>query len=170
MRIVHGTSAAARRSLRLLPESRSILVARMNGDSPWIFPSPVKPGAHITKVNNAHARVLEDTGLNFVIYDFRHTAATRWAERGMPLATLSKILGHSNLRSVMKYVHPSQEHMDEALLRFGGSENPAVLAMPNPVGIRSVTSVKKGDSAGLSVNEHEGSAPLQLIENKGQIQ
>ena len=122
MRIVEGKSVAARRTLKLLPESRSILAARMSGDSAWIFPSPVKPGAHVTKLNGAHARVLEDTGLRFVIYDFRHTAATRWAERGMPLATLAKILGHSNLRSVMKYIHPSQDHMDEAMRRFGGGE------------------------------------------------
>lgn len=65
----------------------------MNGDSPWIFPSPVKPGFPVTKLNNTHARILEKTGLNFVIYDFRHTAATRWAERGMPLATLARSWG-----------------------------------------------------------------------------
>lgn len=162
MRIVNGKSAAARRTLKLLPESRSILAARMHGVSPWIFPSPVKPGSHVTKLNNAHARILEDTELNFVIYDFRHTAATRWAERGMPLATLAKILGHSNLRSVMRYVHPSQDHMDEALLRFGGTEN--------PVGIRSVTSVKKADSAVSSVSEDEVSSGPHPTDSSGQIQ
>ena len=62
----------------------------------------------------------------------------------------------------MKYVHPSQEHMDEALLWFGGSEN--------PVGMRSVTNVKKGDSAGLNVNEREVSRKAHPIENKGRIQ
>jgi integrase len=162
MRIVQGKSAAARRCLRLLPESRSILAARMQGESAWVFPSPVKPGSHATKLNNAHARVLKDTGLSFVMYDFRHTAATRWAERGMPLATLAKILGHSNLRSVMKYVHPSQEHMDEALLRFGGSDY--------EVGLRSVTSAKKGDLTGSSVIDREPVASLHPTEGKGQIQ
>ena len=122
MRIPQGTSTAARRSLKLLPENRSILAARMQSESPWIFPSDKRPGQHLTKLNNSHARALEDTGLQFVIYDFRHTAATRWAEHGMPLAKLAKILGHSSLRSVMKYVHPSQEHMDEAMLRFGEPE------------------------------------------------
>jgi integrase len=134
----------------------------MQGESLWIFPSPVKPGSHATKLNNAHARVLKDTGLSFVMYDFRHTAATRWGERGMPLATLAKILGHSNLRSVMKYVHPSQEHMDEALLRFGGSDY--------EVGLRSVTSAKKGDLTGLSGAERESAPGPHLAENGGKIQ
>lgn len=39
MRIAAGT--AARRTLKLMPESRSILAARTSGDSRWIFPSPV---------------------------------------------------------------------------------------------------------------------------------
>jgi Site-specific recombinase XerD len=162
LRIPQGKSTAARRSLKLLPESRSILARRMEGESPWIFPSEVKLGQHITKLNNAHQRVLEDTGLRFVLYDFRHTAATRWAERGMPLATLAKILGHSNLRSVMKYVHPSQEHMDEAMLRFGEPEK--------KVTFRSSSSVEKGDLGGSGGMEGETAARLQLTDKKGKIQ
>ena len=160
MRITAGKSTAARRTLKSMPESQSILAARTSGDSRWILPSPVKPGAHATKLNNAHARVLADTGLKFVLYDFRHTAATRWAERGMPLSTLAKILGHANLRSVMKYVHPSQEHMDDALLRFGGSE----------VGMWSVPSVKTGESAGSEGNEREGFVNPEVIDNERKIQ
>ncbi len=168
MRVVAGKTAAARRTLKLLPESRSILAGRLAGESPWVFPSSVKPGCHATKLNNAHARVLKDTGLSFVIYDFRHTAATRWAERGMPLATLAKILGHSSLRSVMKYVHPSQEHMDEAMLRFGTPEQIPVEMLQ--VGFRSVSCVKNRDSAGLNVNEREASTGLYAVETKPQVQ
>ena len=62
----------------------------------------------------------------------------------------------------MKYVHPSQEHMDEALLRFGEPES--------QVGFRSVTGAKKGDLAGLGVMEREAAASLNLTEGKGQIQ
>jgi len=52
-----------------------------------------------------------------VPYDLRHTFATRAAERGMPIPTLAAVLGHANLRSVMKYVHISQEHMDREMAR-----------------------------------------------------
>ena len=62
--------------------------------------------------------VLKETGLSFVLYDLRHTFATRAAEGGMQLATLAAILGHGNLRSVMKYVHISQEHMDREMMRL----------------------------------------------------
>ena len=36
----------------------------------------------------------------------------------MPVATLAKILGHADLRSVMKYVHVRQEAQDRAMAAF----------------------------------------------------
>ena len=84
----------------------------------WLFEGK-KGGTHLTDIQNAHSKVLAATQLAFVVYDFRHAAATRWAERGMDIATLAKVLGHANLRSVMRYVHISQEHMDRAILRYG---------------------------------------------------
>ena len=41
---------------------------------------------------------------------------------GELLATLAAILGHSNLRSIMRYVHPTQEHQRAAMHRFGVEE------------------------------------------------
>jgi integrase len=59
-----------------------------------------------------------DERFEFVIYDFRHTFATRAAEAGMPIATLAAILGHADLGSVMKYVHIRQEAQDRAMTEF----------------------------------------------------
>jgi hypothetical protein len=60
----------------------------------------------------------EASRLAFVLYDFRHTFATRAAESGMPVATLAAILGHADLRSVVKYVHVRQEAQDQAMEQF----------------------------------------------------
>jgi hypothetical protein len=57
-------------------------------------------------------------------------------------------------------VHPSQEHMDDTLLRFGGSE----------VGMWSVTSVKRGESAGSEGNGREGFVNQEVIDAKRKIQ
>ena len=83
----------------------------------YVFPGKA-PGSHLTKLNGSHNKVLKATGLRFVLYDLRHTFATRMAEAGMPLATLAAILGHSNLRSIMKYVHPSEADQHAAMLRY----------------------------------------------------
>ena len=53
-----------------------------------------------------------------VLYDLRHTFATRAAQQGMPLPTLASVLGHSSLRQIQKYVHPTQEHQQSEMDRI----------------------------------------------------
>ena len=118
LQIQSGKSAAARRVLDLTPESRGILAGRMSGAATWIFRAPRKPGHHISRLNNAHDRVCAKTGLSFVLYDLRHTFATRMAEAGIDLATLAAILGHRSIRIVQRYVHPTAEHKKRAMLRY----------------------------------------------------
>lgn len=123
IRIQRGKSAAARRILDLTAESRSILARRMAGKSPWLFPSKRKPGQHIRRLNSAHDRLCaialkSGIAINWVIYDFRHTFATRMAQAGVDLATLAAILGHNSIRIVQKYVHPTAEHKRAAMARY----------------------------------------------------
>jgi len=123
LHIRQGKSSAARRTLDLTSESRQILARRMSGNSLWIFPSPRNPGHHITRLNGAHDRLCEKAlvagvVLKLVLYDFRHTFATRLAQAGIDLATLAAILGHSSIRTVQRYVHPTAEHKRNAMLRY----------------------------------------------------
>ena len=123
MRIRNGKSAAAKRTLDLTSESRQIFARRIGGLSPWIFPSKRSPGQPVSRLNGAHDRVcataLQDgICLAFVLYDFRHTFATRMAQAGIDLATLAAILGHSSIRIVQRYVHPTAEHKRSAMLRY----------------------------------------------------
>lgn len=53
-----------------------------------------------------------------MIYDFRHTFATRMAEAGIDLATLAAILGHNSIRMVQKYVHITAQHKRAAMVRY----------------------------------------------------
>ena len=119
MKITRGKSSAARRSLRLLPESMEILRKRLSKHNTWVFPSPRYFGRHITKLNRQHEKVCQSIGLDIVIYDFRHTWATRMAMNGCPLPMLAKLMGHSNLRSVMRYVHIDEESTADAMERYG---------------------------------------------------
>ena len=122
MKIAGGKTRAARRTLDLCDESVELLAARMDGDSPWIFPSDRTKGRPIGKLQGPHDLVCRETGLSFVIYDLRHTFATRMVEAGVDVPTLAAILGHNGLRTIYRYVHPSDEHKKTAMAKFDAAQ------------------------------------------------
>jgi len=89
-------------------ESCGILRKRIEGDGEWLFPSQLYPGRPLLKVNKAHDTACAKSGVSFVIYDLRHTFATRVAPLVDPI-TPASIMGHANLRTIMRYVHPQAE-------------------------------------------------------------
>ena len=124
MLIVAGKTKAARRTLNLTDESCALLLPRLgSGDTQWVFPSDRRPGRPISKLQAPHDRVCREAEVSFVIYDLRHTFATRMVESGANLPTLAAILGHSNLRTISRYVHPSAESQREAMEKYEAAQN-----------------------------------------------
>jgi integrase len=123
MSVVDGKSKAAVRRLKLTAESRTILRRRLSTPGPFVFGSPRNCGTHRGPTWRVHYKVLEATegrpdAMDFVVYDFRHTFATRAVLDGMPLPVLAKVLGHSNLKSIEKYIHISEDQADAEMDRI----------------------------------------------------
>ena len=118
IRITKSKTKKGLRCLKLTAESWQILARRMGGESKWIFPSTRRPGKHITKLNCPHDRALAKLDMNFVLYDLRHTFATRMIEAGIELPTLKDIMGHKDIRTTMRYVHVTREHQHRAMEKF----------------------------------------------------
>lgn len=53
-------------------------------------------------------------------HDLRHTAATRMIESGASIVAVSRILGHSDLKTTMRYAHPEDSLKDavESLTKY----------------------------------------------------
>lgn len=118
-----GKTRAARRTLPLVAEAAAILERRLaetsdGGPDGWLFPSPRRHGEHIVKLNAQHDEACRRAGVSFRLYDLRHTFATRLAESGCDINTLAAILGHSGLRMLTRYVHPTEQHRAEAMRRL----------------------------------------------------
>ncbi len=119
---VHSKSRAGKRVLYLTPGCVEILAARMQTPGPWLFPSERYQGNHITKLTNSHDRACREAGVSFVLYDLRHTFGTRQAtEMKTDPFTLAAMMGHANLRTIMKYVHPEQSAQKEAMERYAAA-------------------------------------------------
>lgn len=154
--VARGKTQAARRLLALVPEAIAILQRRMASPGRFIFTGRV---GSVKRVNGAHDRLLlkhnapKDSApqkdespnlqLHFVLYDLRHTFATRMAEAGCPLPILAAILGHANLRTIHRYVHVRPAIQQEAMLLFASKIGPS--AMRNTGDLGGTGGMMKGD-------------------------
>jgi integrase len=118
LRIEGGKTRAARRLLDLTAKSVAILETRAQTPGPWLFPSDRRPGQHITKLQATHDRVCLEAGVCFVLYDLRHTWATRMIAAGNDVPTVASIMGHSGLRTIYRYVHPTAGAKKLAMERY----------------------------------------------------
>jgi integrase len=81
----------------------------------------VKPLREIKNGFNAACRRAGIQGFRF--HDLRHTAATRMIESGAGILAVSKILGHSDIKTTMRYTHPEDSLKDalESLAKFSNT-------------------------------------------------
>ena len=119
MRITASKTGAGRRLLPLTSAAIAVLRRRAKPGRTWIFESPHRPGHPMTKLNKLHDLACAAAGVNFRLYDLRHTFATRAiVERGIDPVTVARLLGHNSLRMVTTYANPQQDHLRAAMDQF----------------------------------------------------
>jgi integrase len=64
------------------------------------------------------------TGLHF--HDLRHTAATRWIQAGIPVTTVSRLLGHADIKTTYRYVNPTPQMLADVLAVFDSHAAPHI--------------------------------------------
>ena len=112
-----GKTPAARRKLTMTDEVYQVLKARLkNAKSIYAFPSPDYPERPISRVHKGHDGAVARAGITprFILYDLRHTYASRAVMAGVDLPTLAALLGHTSILMTMRYVHPAEAHKKEA--------------------------------------------------------
>lgn len=140
LRIPQSKSKAGRRTLNLTDESLRILARRLEAtETDWAFPGqehvggpryrdlPDRPLSYSGLVS-AHGRVLQKVDvIPFVLYSLRHTFATWFYDRTRDLIALKDVLGHADLRTVLRYVNENQERMRIAMARFEEAGNADII-------------------------------------------
>jgi integrase len=114
---IFGKTPAARRKLTMTEEVYSLLKRRSQKDGArYAFPSPNYPDRPISRVHKAHEGAVSRAKISprFILYDLRHTYASRAVMAGVDLPTLAALLGHTSILMTMRYVHPAEEHKKQA--------------------------------------------------------
>ena len=129
LHIRNSKSRAGRRVLRLTAEARQILRRRIaHAPGSWVFPGRTHIGGSryqevadrpitYSALVGAHERALKlvQDVPDFSLYSLRHTFATWFYDKTKDLVALKQVLGHSDLRTVLRYVNDPQTRMDKAM-------------------------------------------------------
>jgi len=116
-----GKTKFARRNVPLTEAATEVLKRRLaKARGPYLFPHRRDPNKPLTTIRKAHLEALRMANVRprFRLYDLRHTFGSRSAMAGVDLPTLMELMGHSDISTTMRYVHPTPEHKREAVQKL----------------------------------------------------
>ncbi len=120
LQVVKGKTASSIRQVHLSDRAQAVLkyrAAKFTGEN--LFPQNDVDGRAATlTLDKLHLDTIRKLKLKFRLYDARHTFASRAVEDGIDLLVLASILGHSNLKMVMRYAHPSESFKADAIRKM----------------------------------------------------
>jgi len=171
-----GKSKGAHRKLRMTETTFRIFARRLSTPGLWVFPSPKNDGPRTTlqksheratrgRPNSQGARV-GGCGITCRLYDMRHTFATRYALAGGQLPVLSKILGHTDLAMLNKYIHPSQEDMDRGMEWFSNKRQASSVLEEMLITFEDGNLVSEGGAPGCPRGTFWGTSRVQKGQNR----
>ena len=114
----HGKTRASRRNVPISERMFDRLMFRCAGKQDgWLFPSPRAADGHLTTVAKQFREARRKAGLpeSLVLYCARHTFATTAYEATGNLAMIMKVMGHTDVRTSMRYQHPAVDSIRDAI-------------------------------------------------------
>ena len=119
-RLVLADGKTGPRIVPLNTQARRILERRPRGGSSFVFPSPSDPtrprSRNIAFWNRARREAcIEDVRL----HDLRHTHASHAVMNGVPVPVVARLLGHSDVRTTLRYAHLGDREIERAAERVG---------------------------------------------------
>lgn len=127
-----GKTRFARRNVPLADATIDILKRRVaQARGAFVFPRRGDPNKPLTTVRKAHYKALREAKIKppFRLYDLRHTFGSRSAMAGVDLPTLKELMGHADISTTMRYVHPTPQHKQEAVKKLERYNQDQVFAL-----------------------------------------
>jgi integrase len=114
----NGKTKAARRHVPISERMLALLMVRCSDKREgWLFPSKRAKGGHLTTVAKQFRDARKKAGLpeSLVLYCARHTFGTAAYEATGNLAMVMKVMGHTDVRTAIRYQHPALEPIRTAI-------------------------------------------------------
>jgi len=114
----HGKTRASRRHVLISERMSELLMLRCAGKTEgWLFPSKRAADGHLTTVDRQFqkARPAASLPVSLFLYCARHTFGTAVYEATGNLALVMKAMGHSDVRTAMRYQHPAFDSLREVI-------------------------------------------------------
>jgi integrase len=122
-----GKTKASRRYVPMSRRMFDMLLVRCAGKTEgWLFPCARAKGGHRTTVAKQfrEARQKADLPASLVLYCARHAFGTAIYEETGNLAMVMKVMGHTDVRTAMRYQHPILDPVRDAIDLRNSRHNP----------------------------------------------
>ena len=118
---VRAASAKGAKTRHLPLNSTALTVLkrwhRQNRDTGLVFPG--KKGARLDNISRAWRKLVAKAEIeDLTFHDLRHDFATKTLKAGADIVTVSKLLGHSDLKMTLRYSHVTDEALTTAVERL----------------------------------------------------
>jgi len=120
---VEQTKNGEPRNIPINETVRGVLTGlRSRLDVPWVFHD--EDGCPFRDTRHKFEWACKRAGImDFHFHDLRHTFASWLVMAGVPLATVSKLLGHKSITMTMRYAHLSPTHLAGAVRVLDGPKS-----------------------------------------------
>ena len=119
-RLVLADGKTGPRIVPLNTPARRILERRPRGPSPFVFPSPSDPTRPRSRNLAFWYRARREACIEGVrLHDLRHTHASHAVMNGVPVPVVARLLGHSDVRTTLRYAHLGDREIEQAAERVG---------------------------------------------------
>ena len=118
--LVLADSKTGPRTIPLNDQARSLLERQPRGESEFVFPSPrcvTRPRARDLPLWYEIRREAEIEDVR--LHDLRHTVASHAVMNGVSVPVVSRLLGHTNVQTTLRYAHLADKDIEDTAERIG---------------------------------------------------
>ena len=98
--------------------------SRVKSISRYVFTACNNQRMDEANLRRAFRKAVKDSGIDkFRFHDLRHTFGSRLAQRGVDLFTISRLMGHKDINTTMRYLHHSTETLKKGIEALNSDYN-----------------------------------------------